>query len=657
VGSEGNDVAFGDDCTAQDADSMDGGDGNDTLVGGYGRDTLNGGNDADLLFGDDNDDVLTGGGDADTLVGGQGRDLLNGDGGDDCLFGGDSKDTLYGGDQNDILCGGEENDVLYGGNQSDTLNGAEGDDTLWGGTGAGDDGAADVFVYEVSRWACDKGDEKVFGGGGNDWIMDFQKGQPGLGGDKLVLRVADEVADPARVKMIGTDLGVVFAVDVDGDGWNLLDGDDSFLMVKGITKADIDSGAAVLQWDIPECHTLTAFDTGWYSQNGFHFPALEAYTTGDTALYGPELRSFFAFDLAPVSQNDITAATLRIYNPLYGSVDPSETVRFSEVSTSITSLLNGTGGVAAFNDLKDAAPGYGQVTVSAADNLSWVDVELNDAGLAALNAALGEMAIGGAVTTLSAAQFWPELVFLGSELSCKDVELKLQFADCLQLPECDVPDRPYAPPVCEPEYAGKAINDTSSDDNLVGTKGDDTIRIDGGDDTVHAGSGDDLVYGGTTEGEGDDLIYGEAGNDTLYGGTGNDRFFGGAGDDLMEGGTGFDVLDYSGAGAAMTVDLYAGTASGDGADSLLSFERLVGSAFDDTLIGGPADNTIWGGAGNDLIYGGGGNDQLYGQDGDDTIYGQGGDDSLYGGPGDDILIGGQGNDIIDLVPEGFRLAL
>jgi Ca2+-binding RTX toxin-like protein len=211
---------------------------------------------------------------------------------------------------------------------------------------------------------------------------------------------------------------------------------------------------------------------------------------------------------------------------------------------------------------------------------------------------------------------------------------------------------------------------TAGDDTLTGTAGpdvifaldgDDTVYGLGGPDTICGGPGNDMLHGGDDAdwihgNAGADTLYGDGNDDTLYGGYGNDYCVGGAGDDLMIGGTGFDLADYSGAGA-MNVDLYAGTASGDGADSLLSFERLIGSAFDDTLIGGPADNTIWGGAGSDMIYGGGGNDALYGQDGDDTLYGQGGDDALYGGPGDDTLIGGQGNDIIDLVPEGFARPL
>jgi Ca2+-binding RTX toxin-like protein len=195
------------------------------------------------------------------------------------------------------------------------------------------------------------------------------------------------------------------------------------------------------------------------------------------------------------------------------------------------------------------------------------------------------------------------------------------------------------------------LNGTPGADVIAGLEGADTIYGLGGADMICGGAGNDMIYGGDDSdtiyaNAGADYLYGEGGNDSLYGGAGNDKFIGGAGDDFMAGGSGLDLLDYSGAGA-MTVDLYAQTAAGDGNDSVISFERLIGSAFGDTLIGGPADNTIWGGAGNDMISGGGGNDLLYGQDGDDMVYGNGGDDVLWGGAGTDILLGGLGTDTLD----------
>ena len=58
----------------------------------------------------------------------------------------------------------------------------------------------------------------------------------------------------------------------------------------------------------------------------------------------------------------------------------------------------------------------------------------------------------------------------------------------------------------------------------------------------------------------------------------------------------------------MTVDLGAGTGTGQGSDALTDVQGVVGSGFSDTLTGSSIDNTILGGAGNDTIDGAAGND-------------------------------------------------
>jgi Tol biopolymer transport system component len=58
-------------------DTLDGGPGNDVLVGAFRQDTLDGG---------PGDDTLDGGASADTLIGGSGRDQLNGQGGRDTIY-------------------------------------------------------------------------------------------------------------------------------------------------------------------------------------------------------------------------------------------------------------------------------------------------------------------------------------------------------------------------------------------------------------------------------------------------------------------------------------------------------------------------------------------------------------------------------------------
>ena len=69
----------------------------------------------------------------------------------------------------------------------------------------------------------------------------------------------------------------------------------------------------------------------------------------------------------------------------------------------------------------------------------------------------------------------------------------------------------------------------------------------------------------------------------------------------------------------MTVDLAAGTGTGQGSDALTDVQGVVGSAFNDTLTGSSIDNTILGAAGNDTIDGAAGNDTEIGGLGDDSF--------------------------------------
>ncbi|MEQ9122361.1 MAG: hemolysin, partial [Alphaproteobacteria bacterium] len=78
----------------------------------------------------------------------------------------------------------------------------------------------------------------------------------------------------------------------------------------------------------------------------------------------------------------------------------------------------------------------------------------------------------------------------------------------------------------------------------------------------------------------------------INGGNGDDVLLNQAEDDVIDGGLGEDLADYSNATAAILADLGAGVVTGDasvGADTLISIEGVIGSAFDDILFGSNAD--------------------------------------------------------------------
>ncbi|MFM7568567.1 MAG: Ig-like domain-containing protein, partial [Betaproteobacteria bacterium] len=106
-------------------------------------------------------------------------------------------------------------------------------------------------------------------------------------------------------------------------------------------------------------------------------------------------------------------------------------------------------------------------------------------------------------------------------------------------------------------------------------------------------------------------VLGSRFDDKIVGGSNNDTLFGGLGNDTLNGGAGNDQTDYRDATGAVDVNLLTGTASGpDGTDTLISIERMGGSAFNDTLTSGAGNDTIMGRAGMDRFVIHGGRDEV-----------------------------------------------
>ncbi len=87
--------------------------------------------------------ILNGGGGDDLLIGSHDMDRHKGGAGNDTLRGGLSNDTLWGGAGEDNLSGGEHDDTLIGGRGDDSLSGGKGKDTFVFGRMAGNDTITD----------------------------------------------------------------------------------------------------------------------------------------------------------------------------------------------------------------------------------------------------------------------------------------------------------------------------------------------------------------------------------------------------------------------------------------------------------------------------------------------------------------------------------
>ncbi len=248
------------------------------------------------------------------------------------------------------------------------------------------------------------------------------------------------------------------------------------------------------------------------------------------------------------------------------------------------------------------------------------------------------------------------------------------------------------------------LHGEEGNDVLLGGAGDDLLYGGDGDDRLDGGSGNDLLDGGAgfdtadysaggaigvdlgagaTSGAaaGDTLVsieavIGSGFDDILAGDGGNNSFRGGGGADTLVGQGGIDTADYSTSDEAVTIQLNssaadpvaAGTGTGGDAegDTLILIERIIGSAFADTLLGGELGDTFVGGAGADVLNGNGGTDTAeystsaagvnVAIDPSLTTVGAGGDaegdqltniENLIGSAYDDVLRAGAGNNRLD----------
>lgn len=171
-------------------------------------------------------------------------------------------------------------------------------------------------------------------------------------------------------------------------------------------------------------------------------------------------------------------------------------------------------------------------------------------------------------------------------------------------------------------------------DRLLGGKGNDRLEGGADDDTLNGNTGNDWLFGDTGNDNllgdaGDDILSGGEGNDTVSGGTGQDWIYADAGDDVLNGGSGFDTLDMSTASGSTSVDLTLKLATGMGADTIASFEAVMGGSYADFLKGDKLGNSLSGGAG------------------DDVLRGMGGADTLTGGSGSDVFVWGAPRDVVD----------
>jgi Ca2+-binding RTX toxin-like protein len=143
--------------------------------------------------------------------------------------------------------------------------------------------------------------------------------------------------------------------------------------------------------------------------------------------------------------------------------------------------------------------------------------------------------------------------------------------------------------------------DVNGNDLYDGRGGTQTggVYLGGGTETVYLGADGETVYGGAgaahlTGGSGADTFVGGAGNDFVDGGGGDDVLDGGGGTNTLS-------FASAGGGVTVSLALQAPQATGVGTDTLSNFQNLTGSAFNDTLEGDGNNNVLDGGAGTNTL--------------------------------------------------------
>lgn len=654
-------------------DSLDGGDGNDTIFGQYGDDTIEGGADADQIYGGAGDDSLDGGDGADTLSGG------------------DGSDTLAGGEGSDLLDGGANDDAIVVG-AGDTAVGAAGDDVFSVDTGLTGTAAVTITGGETDEEALIDPTNNPDGRVGD--VLDLT----GKTIDSLSYNQTDPTWDGTT-----SESGTVVLLNDAGEQVTIAFSEIEHILrdagpVDGTAGDDVmDPGFADVQSDqVDGTDGLddTIFGNGGNDSidAGAGDDLVDGGVDNDTLLGGAGADTL----LGDAGEDSLVGGDGS--DSLLGG-DGSDTLAGGDGAD----VLDGGAGdddiAVGGSDTATGGSGDDVFTLDATDPAADIAVTL-DGGIDATDGNPDDTANGDAGDVLDLGDQTADLtVALGTIPETGTVD---------GLDADGTPDLTFAE--IENLVTGSG-NDTIDGGAATSTvvvdtgAGDDSITTGSGDDTITAGPGADTIDGGA----GDDVIAlgddGDADVVTMADGDGNDTLTGldapiDNGDGTF---TGVDTLDVSGLTDAdgnpiNTADVTVTDTNGDGTgDPILTFpngETITLVGVDPTALLDPAtqidvlvalgipdgrDGVVEGTAGGDLIdatytgdpdgdlvdgndatngvgvagsnddsiVAGAGNDTVFAGLGDDTVQAGAGDDSVFGGDGNDSIFGFEGSDTVD----------
>lgn len=164
-----------------------------------------------------------------------------------------------------------------------------------------------------------------------------------------------------------------------------------------LTLAANRTEAALVTFSTSQSQFTSGIDNqGWWSDVHTNSDGNSNYFTGI------ERRGFFTFDLSSLGASDnITSATLNLRRGTSGFNEATEDVGFFDVTTAAATLNNNNGVNATIYADLGSGVSYGTFTVSGTEDQEAVlSFTLNDAGVAAVNAAKGQfLSIGADLLT------------------------------------------------------------------------------------------------------------------------------------------------------------------------------------------------------------------------------------------------------------------
>jgi Ca2+-binding RTX toxin-like protein len=612
-GSETLDQMLASSGTAGD-DSIEGTDDADNYSGGFGNDIINSLLGADLVAGGPGDDVVSTGDDNDTIIAGSGAGNDTYDGGDDvdnvvyssALLGvtvnlalgtasgsETGSDTLsnienvIGGFGGDSITGNSGANSLDGKDGDDTLNGGDGNDTLTGGTG--------------TDWAS-------FAGGAAVSVNLSAGTATGQGSDTL-----SGIENVLGSSNADTITGNSDANSLDGaDGADSIqggDGDDTLSGAAAADSLDGGNGEDTLIGSDGNDTLIGGADTDWASFAGGAAVTVNL-SAGTATGQGSDTLSGIENVLGSSNADTITGSTSADVLDGSGGADTMQ-------GSSGEDMLDGGDGNDTLNggsENDSLSGGADADSIDGGDGNDFLDGgDGNDTIIGGLGTDWVSFASGAAVSVnLSTGTATGQ----GTD-TLSGIENVIGSAN------------------------GDTIIGSTSGSVLNGGEGADSLSGSSGSDSINGGLGNDTLAGSS----GTDSLLGGADADSVDGGSGNDTLNGGDGNDTLAGGADTDTVSFAG-GAAVTVSLSAGTATGQGTDTLSGFENIIGSENADNITGNSGTNSLDGGYGNDTVDGSSNNDTILGAAGADSLIGGSGDDSVDGGSEDDIIQGGSGNDTV-----------